>query len=171
MLRITGGEYTCVVLGGRATSEGHSTPNYYVSTALFLDFAVSLTVVPNGFFLKGQYEFPFVFTLPTGILPTMITRSGPGSDARCEVRYEIETKLHRTGWMKWAVEGFRQFIVLASPMNDIPSFSTYFPPVKYPLSFMCFNVGNVCIGLSSENGLVAAGEEFDVNFVVENNSK
>jgi hypothetical protein len=171
MLRITGGEYTCIVLGGRR-SDGDTTPlHYYVSTALFLDIAFPLTVVRNGFFLKGQYEFPFVFTLPTGILPTMIARSGPGSDARCEVRYEIETKLHRRGWMKWAVEGFREFIVLANPMNDIPSFSTYLPPVKYPLTFMCFNVGNVCIGLSSENGLIAAGEGFDVNFVVENNSK
>jgi hypothetical protein len=178
MLRITGGEYTradYTTTSSTTNSDGStSTTTHHhsvYSSALFLDLAFPLTAVQNGYFLRGHYEYPFLFTLPPGILPTMSANNPSNEGGYCEVKYEIEAKMHRRGWMKWDVKGIQSFIVLSSPVQNIPSFSTYLPPVEYPLTFMCcYNAGNVRVGLSTENSLLAAGQGFDVNYVVQNNS-
>jgi hypothetical protein len=178
MLRITGGEYTradYTTTSSTTNADGSTsstTDSHSVfSSSLFLDLAFPLTAVQNGYFLRGHYEYPFIFTLPPGILPTMSASNPSSEGGRCEVKYEIEAKMHRRGWMKWDVKGIHPFIVLASPVPNIPSFSTYLPPVEYPLTFMCcYNAGNVRVGLSTENSLLAAGQGCDVNYVVQNNS-
>jgi hypothetical protein len=170
MLRIVGGEYTLIK---HATGSGDErrVHNYY-SSSIFLDYAFPLTVVQDGCFRKGQYEFPFSFTLPPGVLPTMgaATQSGQNS-GHCSVKYSMEVKLHRRGWMTWDVKNSRELTVLGTPVQHIPKFGTYLPPSEYPLHFCCcYKVGNVRLGLSTETSLLAAGETFDVSYVVQNNS-
>jgi hypothetical protein len=168
MLRITGGEYTCI---RQVTQQGeHAHVHSHKNTSAFLDLTFPLAVVQDGCFRKGQYEFPFTFTLPTGVLPSM-GATLPGNDGgHCSVSYTVEVKLHRRGWFKWDVKHHQELWVLGTPVQHIPNFVTYLPPVEYPLNFFCFKRGTVRLGLYTTTSLLAAGESFDVNYVIQNNS-
>jgi hypothetical protein len=169
MLRITGGEYTCVrYVSGNGEHRNHHSAH---STSIFLDLAFPLASSQDGYFRRGQYEFPFTFTLPTGVLPSMGATIPGDHGGHCSVTYTVEVKLHRRGWFKWDIKHHQELWVLGTPVQHIPSYSTYLPPVEYPLTFWCcYKVGNVRLGLSTANSLLAAGQTFDINYVIQNNS-
>jgi hypothetical protein len=169
ILQLVGLEHTVVkYTTGSGKHRRHHTKH---ANAIFLNLSYPLTQARGGYFEKGQYEFPFLFTLPSGILPTMRAYLPGSHGGSCYVSYFVEAKLHRPGWFKWDVHHKQELLILGPPISPTANFITYRPPVEYPLTFCCcFNRGSVRLGIYAAQSLLAAGESFDVNYVIQNNS-
>ena len=169
IFHLKGGEYTKIRYT-TGSGKNRSTHVRYAQS-IFLDLAIPLTVVNEGFFSKGQYEFPFSFVLPLGVLPTMAARLGGDHGGACRVTYDVEAKLHRKGMFTWDIQCQQELIVLGTPVEHVPKYVSYLPPEEYPLTFMCcFDRGHVRAGLSTESSVLGAGDSFDINYVLQNNS-
>lgn len=169
ILRIVGGEYTCVKY---TTSNGKHHHHHQVhGTAIFLDLSYPLALTPGGYFVKGQYEFPFRFCLPQGVLPSMGAMLPGEHGGHCSISYAVEAKLHRKGFFNWDVQHKKEFWVLGPPVAHLPNYPTYIPPIEVPLNFFgCCKRGNVRLGISTDKSVLAAGEQFEVHYVIQNNS-
>ena len=67
-----------------------SRDRYETNTQRILHLDVPIHVPSNGWFGKGQYEFPFQFVIPEGIPSSMHCRNG---QSVCEVKYEMRAYL------------------------------------------------------------------------------
>lgn len=65
--------------------------------SIFLDVNVPLTISSNGYFPRGQYEFPFSFVIPPGVESSMRCDIEGNDGGFAEIKYCIEARIHRRG--------------------------------------------------------------------------
>eukprot|EP01032_Pedospumella_encystans_P017704 gene17704-20166_t len=154
----------------------------------FMDVRFCLQHVPGGNIYKGQYEYPFQFTIPPGAPASMSAGGNPvehfapfgsggfetlsggggyGGD-HCCIDYAMETWLDRPGLLRWDIRHKIRINV-----TNIPPFGSktplYIEPNRYPLySMCCIPRGQILIGGSATPGVLTAGGQTCIKYAVEN---
>jgi hypothetical protein len=186
VLRISGGENVTI----RFQNSTHQQP--LTRSQVWIEVAVPLAVARDGFFARGQYVFPFFFTIPKGVPPSMMASSpmgqGSGKASRfggeCSVSYTVEAKIQTSqqnprfsqhgGFPFQDIRTQQIMTVLGKPPPDVPRSSVYVDPVEFHVNnspFDCFSVsGNIRFGFAVPSNQFAVGEVFDVTYVIQNNS-
>jgi hypothetical protein len=175
IVRLTGGEYTCAKY---TTIVGNKTHHRQAnSSALFLVISFPLTaIIENDCFEKGEYVFPFSIDIPPTGIPSLISNIPGDKGGSCSVKYEVTATMNRLGWFNnwWdPIKGVSEIAVLQAPIQSsafFPLISYSFPPTDFPLNYLYFfNAGSIRFGHRNSSELVA-GEEFDLFYVLQNNS-
>lgn len=123
---------------------------------------------PNGQVEKGNYEFPFLFTLPYG-LPGKQGSKTPNASYYV-IEYFLEARLHRPGWLKWDVTNHQEVFLMDPPESSVAT-PTFNEPVTRPVYFMCcFNQGNMSLLTNVDNSRVGVGEPLKVDYSIYNAS-
>jgi hypothetical protein len=162
IVRLTGTEFSNVI---RPSPSGSI-------TSTFLDMPFVLSTIPKGYFVSGQYEFPFQFTIPTGVLPSMQAQTLEHRDDKgnCSVHYRLEARLHRRGLFKWDVRGQIPLQVHATPL-PFTICPAYIPPEQKDVHFcFCYPQGQITMGIHMSSTLLQRGQEFIISYLIQNNS-
>jgi hypothetical protein len=115
---------------------------------------------------KGNYEFPFQCPIPVG-LPGSMRLTG---SSNCNITYAVDACLHRPGSLSWDVKGSADFLVSAAPA-PAQSAPLYMDPQFVDVrSCFCIGRGRMLTGGSAASSILAAGEEFRVNYAAQNES-
>jgi hypothetical protein len=160
IVRLIGQESTVVMMSRKERSR---------QVSVFVEIPQTLAHSPSGTFQKGQHEYPFIFTLPSSGLLTSFYANSRGNECRTE--YRIEAQVVRKGIFKWDVRSSADFNVWPFP-PACPD--TY--PVTVPVTgekahfFWCRGTGTLQMGISCSSASLAIGEEFDISYVLKNNS-
>lgn len=173
VVRLTGCEFAQVrwtTTSKDSDGNSHTHHHSHHTTSTFLDMPYVLSTIPNGCFLKGQYEFPFQFMVPPGVIPSMQASVGGDHGGDCCVYYKLEARLHRKGWLKWDVKNHIHLQVLATPL-PFTSFPAYIPPQEKDIHLCCcYKRGTATVGMHTPSALMAPGENFSLSYVLQNNS-
>jgi hypothetical protein len=139
--------------------------------------AIPVTVAGNGSFARGQYEFRFAFTIPPNgeMFPSM--RCDGVERGSCSIIYFIKAKVQtaRTAEVRFFKSDFEhsaEVIVLGFPPMT-PRSLICATPVEYPLNDTfgcCGKPGNIRFGFLVSSNILAAGEQFEVAYAIQNNS-
>jgi hypothetical protein len=173
VIRLVGSEHTCAkwTTTTQRNNKSHTVRHSSHSHCVFLDLPFSLSTMSQGYFSRGQYEFPFSFILPFGINPCMEATLPGEHGGFCNITYRMEARLHRKGWFKWDVSNTAYFWVTGQSELSIPQCPAYIPPQQQDVRFCYFlNRGNITFGLHTPNSFLKPGEPFDISYIVQNNS-
>jgi hypothetical protein len=159
------------------TSQGSDlAPHHYP----FFEESVPVAAGENGTFSRGQYEYPFSFTIPVngGIFSSMRgdepSRFGFGSHnvGSCSITYVVEAKVqtspnrHVRFFQVDLAHQEEVFVLRLPPL--IPRSPSGVPPVEYPLKDRS-NLSRIRFGFMVSNNVLAAGEVFNVGYVILSN--
>ena len=152
----------------------------------FMDVKFVLQQIAGGNIYKGQYEYPFQFTIPAGApasmdvvgSPSMLSiplggsmmsmGGGGGHGDHCSIDYSMEVWLDRPGLLRWDIRHSMMINVTNSPPIGSKT-PLYIEPGRYPLHTMCcIPRGEILIGGCAESGVLTAGGQSSVKYAVEN---
>ena len=182
-LSVTQEEVNCVSIGSRILGQEKTKVTYTTHSGSgknrkthrhtarecrnFLDSPFCLQRIPEGRIVRGQYEYPFSFTIPRGCPASMETTGGKD---QCGIVYSVEVWLDRPGMLRWDIRSTMQITVL----NSVPPFSKtpiYIEPHTQALySMCCIHRGEIVLGGSAESSALHAGERTSVKYAAHNNS-
>lgn len=117
---------------------------------------------------KGQYEYPYEFTIP-GDAPLSMKAKGAGDKGK--VSYSMEVWLNRPGRMRWSIRHFMKLnVIKPSPRDTLTPL--YFRPSAVPVSSMMKSIerGDIRIGAKAASDELTAGCRSAVKIAMENNS-
>ncbi len=128
----------------------HHRDYYEESDSVIIDLDVPLYRPMNGIFMPGQYEFPFQFTVPNNIPPSMKCNYG---ESRCSVEYEIKAYFHKQSSRSFTLNPLKQLnntvssqaihvaIVGNNDAANAPVQDLYFPSESCHIKDCCKKMG------------------------------
>ena len=138
----------------------------------FLNALLALASFPVGKIGKGNYEFPFKFTIPQGVFSSLPMVGS--SDNHFGITYDAYACLHtgETGFFGGSndIAGAQQF-ALFSGLTNVPICPAMVDPVFYPITTFCCCSNGMMIGaMQCESTVWVPGKSYDVSFYLQNNS-
>jgi hypothetical protein len=164
MVSLTGAEYFKLNTRSRGNDLA---PHYH-------PFLEESFPVAAGSFSRGQYEFQFAFKIPANGRMTPSIRGGELDIGFYSITYTVEAKVKTsrsrfTRFFKPDLKHQKEVTVLELPPM-IPRSPICVAPVEYPLGDTSSRAGNIRLGFLVSSNILAAGEKFDVNYAIQNNS-
>eukprot|EP01036_Dinobryon_divergens_P034750 gene34750-44942_t len=115
-------------------------------------------------------------------VPLTISSNGVESSMRCdidgndggfaEIKYNIEARIHRRGWIKWDVFTSKEINVVSfKDLGTVPKIQGYVQPHAEKVHLCCcINRGSIAMGMSTPSTSLAVQDSFAANYVIENES-
>ncbi|CAM9286211.1 unnamed protein product [Ascophyllum nodosum] len=117
----------------------------------------------------GRHSYPFSVALPPRLPPTM-KEIGHGGGS-CEVKYELQARLHRPGILNFDAKGKTELTVHPKPEEVPPTPVTMGPDIqKVNTCFWCFSGGSISIGFEADRSVVGRNEPISLVVVARNDS-
>jgi hypothetical protein len=166
--RVTGQETTLATYT-TTDSDGNSSSSTATERRRFMDLKLCLRNVPEGVIRRGQYEYPFCFTMPASV-PATTYASCPSHF--CCVNYTMKVWLDRPGLLRWDIRNTQAFTVVAPTVEVIAGSPVYIPAQSFQLrSLRIFDRGNVLFSGQAASNVVYAGETTAFKFALVNHSQ
>jgi hypothetical protein len=158
----------CRIVGQEFTAVTHSDENA-TSTSVerrrFVDSKFRLRSIQEAVILRGQYGYPFSFTVPAN---APISTCAGNSQCCGYVNYTMEVWLDRPGWLRWSFRYKTTFAVASTPVA-FDRCPVVIQPRSFDLRFLSLiDCGNVLLGGHAESNVMYAGETITVKFCVVN---
>mmetsp|Transcript_12981 Transcript_12981/g.19404 ORF Transcript_12981/g.19404 Transcript_12981/m.19404 type:complete len:437 (-) Transcript_12981:330-1640(-) len=163
----------------RTSGTGENRRNHYHrSNCAILKLDTPLANFGNGYIKPGQYEFPFISTLPSNIPPTMREND---FQSHCEVRYSIGAHLVQPGGAGGLFSSITKSWLRASPkeLNIIGkpqpagaiAGGIKLPPETESINYCCcFNRGTMTLESELERAILSPGDAANVFLRCRNDS-
>jgi hypothetical protein len=161
----------CRIVGQELTAVTHSDENATSTSAerrRFVDSKFRLRSIQEAVILRGQYGYPFSFTVPANAP----TSTCAGNSQCCGyVNYTMEVWLDRPGWLCWSFRYKTTFAVASTPVA-FDRCPVVMQSRSFDLRFLSLiDCGNVLLGGHAESNMVYAGETTTIKFCVVNCSQ
>eukprot|EP01032_Pedospumella_encystans_P022041 gene22041-24987_t len=162
---ITQVRYTRTTGSGKNKRTTHHTAHQRTN---FMDQRFCLLTLPTNTIRRGQYEYPFQFTIPNNAPASM--SAGGRAHASCSISYSVEVWLDRPGFMRWDIK-HQQFLNVSNPAPVGTKVPLYIEPCQVPVhSFCCIHRGNILMGGAAESSILSAGGPASVKYAMQNSS-
>jgi hypothetical protein len=127
----------------------------------FLDVENMLAAFEPQTIGKGQYEFPFSFTIPKGVPSSMMVVTG--FQDKCSVVYTVEAVLKdATGTV---ISRSKRILTLVDDSHECATVPQYFGPARSPLvSACCVSNGDVLLVGCTTASILSTANEVTVKF-------
>jgi hypothetical protein len=154
---------TCMVSTG-----GDSYRSTVVERRRFIDAKSKLREILEAVIPRGQYGYPFSFTMPASAPTSMYT-----GESVCYgyIIYTMEVWLDRPGCPPGAFHHKACITVAPTPVV-LAKTPVVMQPRSFDLRYLClYDRGNVLLGWRTESNVVYAGRTTTIKFCAENHSK
>ena len=166
-ITICGSELSKITKKGMTRNDASKQKYKAASEFNFLNAAYPLCEI-DGTMGKGNYEFPFQCRIPKDV-PCSMSCTNSKND-HCEIRYFVDARLHRKGFLKWNVSHQCDFVVVSAPMMHPPS-NTYIGPGSTPITTLsCFKWGSIICGANLSQNIFTPNAIIAAHHIVLNRS-